>query len=249
MKRMGTAQEQEQEPGQPAEAAGAIEAIDEIGMVLADDLSIEGWIAGATYARRCQKGWQWWLADLLNFAQERGGVFEQQCIQALAQLKFADHTLIDKAYVAKRFPRERRRAELSFSHHQEVAGLDAEDADTLLARAVLENWSREQIRWARLRMAREAREAKEAEPKPFVSGRLPKKAAGAREERDVAADPVQELSLLEQCQKATDCLAAFTETCAAPDISVEKIYQTAVRTKDVLLAVMELCEQLGVEPD
>jgi len=52
------------------------------------------------------------------------------------------------AHVARRIAPERRRAGLSFGHHQAVAALEVEDGDRLLAQAQLQNWSREDIRLA-----------------------------------------------------------------------------------------------------
>ncbi|WP_419737916.1 hypothetical protein [Ruegeria sp.] len=55
-------------------------------------------------------------------------------------------TLKNRASVARRIEPSRRRDELSWSHHAEVAGLEPEEGDAVLAEASLYNWSVDRLR-------------------------------------------------------------------------------------------------------
>ncbi len=63
-----------------------------------------------------------------------------------AELEMPLGTLKNRASVARRIRPSRRRDDLSFSHHAEVAGLDPEAADATLAEAALYSWSVERLR-------------------------------------------------------------------------------------------------------
>ena len=80
----------------------------------------------------------WWLGDLLNFAQSKWG---EKYTQALEDTGYEYDTLARASYMASRFPPDRRRAGLSFSHHREVADLPASEADSWLDRAETEGLS------------------------------------------------------------------------------------------------------------
>ncbi|MGW0651777.1 LmbU family transcriptional regulator, partial [Streptomyces umbrinus] len=60
-------------------------------------------------------------------------------------------TLRNYAWVAGKVARSRRRPELSFQHHQEVAALPPDEQDYWLGRAVEGSWSRAELR-RRLRL-------------------------------------------------------------------------------------------------
>jgi len=55
-------------------------------------------------------------------------------------------TLKNRASVARRIDPSRRRDGLSWSHHAEVAGLEPEEGDAVLAEAALYNWSVDRLR-------------------------------------------------------------------------------------------------------
>jgi hypothetical protein len=66
-------------------------------------------------------------------------------------------TLRNYTWVARRFEWPRRRPELSFQHHAEVAALPPDEQDGWLDRAVRQGWSRNQLRM-RVRAARAGRD-------------------------------------------------------------------------------------------
>jgi len=55
-------------------------------------------------------------------------------------------TLKNRASVARRIEPARRRDDLSWSHHAEVAGMEPQDGDAMLAEAALYNWSVDRLR-------------------------------------------------------------------------------------------------------
>lgn len=73
---------------------------------------------------------RWWLGDLLVFGEAR---FGEEYAQALDGMRLSEHQLRRYRWVAERISPVRRRENLSFSHHQEVAALEPVDQERLLA--------------------------------------------------------------------------------------------------------------------
>lgn len=71
----------------------------------------------------------WWIADWLNYGERRYG---ETYAQAAELTGLRDKTLANIAWVGRKFAPERRRADLSWSHHAEVAGLPVPQADVIL---------------------------------------------------------------------------------------------------------------------
>ena len=90
----------------------------------------------------------WWMGDLLNFAQGRWG---EKYTQALESTDYEYDTLARASYMASRFPPDRRREGLSFSHHREVADLPPLLCDEWLDKAEAEGLSSHGLRLARKR--------------------------------------------------------------------------------------------------
>lgn len=226
----------------------------EIGIDLPPEMSFEGWLATARFVRTAEKGWQWWLADLLVWADDHG--LENEAIQALGTLGFLNHTLSNKKSIGRRFPKARRRVELSFGHHESVAFESEEAADTLLQRAVADKWTRDEIR-LELQRYRETT-ATPANPAPRPHPGPQKRGAAVRRERmeaprmerNLVLSDEQRLSLLQLCQEAIDEVAQkFDEvTVRAETVSPDKIAIAAAAAKDKFLTVIEYCEQIGIEP-
>lgn len=86
---------------------------------------------------------QWWRGDLLNFAEQKYG---QMYSQFLDEDKRNYSTLRIQKWVASKFELLRRRNNLSWSHHYEVADLEPEEQDELLDRAEDEGWNRNKMR-------------------------------------------------------------------------------------------------------
>ncbi|MCG8915748.1 LmbU family transcriptional regulator [Actinokineospora sp. PR83] len=97
----------------------------------------------------------WCLGDWLVCGQEN---YADRYTRAIEVAGLDYQTLRNYAWVTRRFPFDRRRAELSFQHHAEVASLDVEDQDEWLRRAEDGGWSRNELR-RRLRTTREEAKA------------------------------------------------------------------------------------------
>jgi len=102
---------------------------------------------------------QWWIGDWINFG---AGAYGEKYLEAVAVTGYDVGSLMDMAYVASRFEISRRRENLSWSHHQELASLPPADQDELLDLAEREHWSRKRLRG-------ELRKAREQEPLPASS--------------------------------------------------------------------------------
>lgn len=86
---------------------------------------------------------RWWLGDILVYGEMR---FPQTYAQAIEGARVTERTLSRYRYVCQQIPAGRRRPNLSFSHHAEVASLDPDQQDILLSRAETEDWSSGEIR-------------------------------------------------------------------------------------------------------
>jgi len=82
--------------------------------------------------KRIEGAIHWWLGDWLNYGERAYG---EKYSQALDETEFSYKTLRTDSWVAHRIEVSRRRDNLSWSHHREVAPLDLPDQDRLLDQA------------------------------------------------------------------------------------------------------------------
>lgn len=109
-----------------------------------EHLSYETWAElGARIGREAQR-FQWLLGDWHNYGEARWDNYAE----AMEATGFAYQTLANYAWVAKAVDVSRRRESLSFTHHAEVAGLDPEAQETMLAEAEIRGLSAAQLRAA-----------------------------------------------------------------------------------------------------
>ena len=92
---------------------------------------------------------QWAIGDWIEYGEATYG---EKYTQAEALTKRSPDSLMNLAYVARRFPISRRRENLGWSFHAEVASLTPEEADAVLTRAEAEGWSRADVRTERQRL-------------------------------------------------------------------------------------------------
>ena len=88
---------------------------------------------------------RWWLGDLLLFGDSRYG---EKAAQAFHAARLSERQLGRYRYVAERVARSRRRENLPFSYHEEVAPLAPGEQELLLVRAEENRWPRETLREA-----------------------------------------------------------------------------------------------------
>lgn len=86
---------------------------------------------------------QWWVGDALVYGEARWG---EEAAQYAEALELAPKTMVNWRYVASRVTRSRRRDDLGWSHHAEVARLGSDAQRSALAKAVKGNWSVIQLR-------------------------------------------------------------------------------------------------------
>lgn len=90
------------------------------GLVLPEDLPYTEWERIGGTLKRMEKSVQWWIGDWLRFGERKYG---QMYSQALDGTNFSYGSLANMKYVAEHVESSRRRENVPFSHHQEVASL------------------------------------------------------------------------------------------------------------------------------
>ncbi len=102
-------------------------------------ITFEEWSTHYSFFKNIERAAHWWIGDLLNYGEEHWPESFTQVIE-----DYAEQTRQNDKWVAKAVPPEKRRPELSFSHHAEVASLmktSPERADAVLERAIEDNLS------------------------------------------------------------------------------------------------------------
>jgi hypothetical protein len=116
-----------------------------VALFLPDDLPHEQWLAAIETLNSIEQSRAWWWGDALNFGERQydGKMYEQ----AIADTGLSYNHLAHAKLVARRFEFWRRRQNLTWSHHREVAGItDDAEQDRLLDEAERSNWSKKALR-------------------------------------------------------------------------------------------------------
>jgi len=87
----------------------------------------------------------WWLGDWIKEGERRYG---QTYAQAIQESPYTYGTLANDKFTAERVESSRRRENLSFSHHQEIAALEPDEQDFWLEQAESNAWTRQELRQA-----------------------------------------------------------------------------------------------------
>lgn len=87
---------------------------------------------------------QWWAGDALVYAEKTYG--DDMAATYADALGLEPHTMVNWRWVADSVAPSRRREDLSWSHHAEVARLHHDAQKTALARAAKEEWTVRQLR-------------------------------------------------------------------------------------------------------
>lgn len=110
------------------------------------DLPLPDWNEAGRRLGAIGRGVGWWIGDWLLYGNHR---FGERYVRAKRLTGYDVQTLMNMAYVASRFDPARRRANLSFSHHAELAAEAPEDQERWLARSETEGLSVRCLREAR----------------------------------------------------------------------------------------------------
>jgi N6-adenosine-specific RNA methylase IME4 len=114
-----------------------------VGLNLPDDLPFAEWQQIGETLRGVERSLMWWIGDWLRYGERRYGEMYTQALEATDK-KY--QTLRDAQWVAGAFELSRRRDNLSWSHHRDVAALPREVADELLDEAERCRLSRNDLR-------------------------------------------------------------------------------------------------------
>jgi hypothetical protein len=106
-------------------------------------LPFESWSAiGARIGAHANAS-AWWLGDWITFGR---GKYGRRYKEAISTTGLDYQTLRNYASVARRFEPSRRRPDLSFQHHAELAALPDALQDRWLAAAATGRWSKAELR-------------------------------------------------------------------------------------------------------
>jgi hypothetical protein len=124
-------------------ARGRINIRRRTSLTLQSDLSLDTWLRIGQQICVVSDASRWWLGDWLVFGTNS---FPGRYQRALEELSLDYQTLRNYAWVCRHFSVSRRRDNLSFQHHAEVAALPDHEQDLWLDRATKFGWSRNQLR-------------------------------------------------------------------------------------------------------
>jgi hypothetical protein len=140
-----------------------------------EGMSYSDWVAQGRKLGVLGRSAGWWIGDWLNYGNV---AYEERYVRAARITGYDVQTLMNMTYVASAIDPSRRRENLSWSHHAEVAGLDPEAQTRLLDRAERERMSgrdrRQEIRRAR----RLEKAEQEAGPPPAAPPARPEPSQG-----------------------------------------------------------------------
>lgn len=113
------------------------------GLVMEGNPTFNQWQNCGEFIKKCHKATHFWIGDWLNFGEQKYG---EMYAQALSETNYSYDTLVLDKYVSKNVPFLRRRSNLTFEHHKEVASLSPSDQEKLLAEAEKEKMDRNTFR-------------------------------------------------------------------------------------------------------
>jgi hypothetical protein len=114
-----------------------------VGWSADPDLPYEEWLRHGSRIGLAARSSGWWLGDWLRYGESRYGT---KYTAASRITGYDRQTLMNMVYVTARIDSSRRREKLSFSHHAEVASLDAAEQDRWLGKAEADQWSVRDLR-------------------------------------------------------------------------------------------------------
>jgi hypothetical protein len=142
-------------PGRPAKARPTLTATT---WNAHETISFPEWIEHGRRLGRMGRGIGWWIGDWLRFGNAAYG---ERYAPAVRATGYDRQSLMNMVYVASSIEPERRREDLSWSHHAEIAALEPDEQDRWLERAERDRLS---VRCLREAIRTERRGAKAGEP-------------------------------------------------------------------------------------
>lgn len=169
-----------------------------MGLVLSRNLTFDEWAAIGSTLGTMERGMNWWIGDWLNYGEH---AFGEKYTQAVQETGRDRDSLANLAWVAGRIELSRRRDNLSFTHHTEVASLEIAEQDRFLDAAELNEWSTRALREA-VQATKRAIPAAPAKgqrhlnavpndpPKPDIVASVPVSPETPDEEEEEGPDPI-----------------------------------------------------------
>jgi hypothetical protein len=117
------------------------------GVTIDRELTEDEWLGIVQDIRKIKRAYLWMLADLLVYAIERGYGDTHGKYEKVSELTgYTPEALQNYASIARSVEISRRRENLSFSHHTEVAPLPADEQAYWLEQASINHWSAKRLR-------------------------------------------------------------------------------------------------------
>ncbi|MEV6395109.1 LmbU family transcriptional regulator [Streptomyces sp. NPDC051907] len=135
---------------------------------LPDDLALETWCRIGDQILAVSDSSAWWIGDWLVFGQRK---YRDRYQRAMKETLLDYQTLRNYAWVARKFAPQRRRENLTFQHHMEVASLPEDQQDHWLDFAARLKWSKTELR-RQIRASTAPDDAPAARPEVSLSLRL-----------------------------------------------------------------------------
>jgi hypothetical protein len=142
-------------------------ALQKSGLIISGSISFRRWELAGHQLVSFAESTAWWLADWLVYGENS---FQERYREAVERTSLSYQTLRNYTWVARRFDLSRRRENLSFGHHAEVAALDPPEQDYWLRKAEELGWSRNRLR-NNVRASLKEREFEEAPNLPTATER------------------------------------------------------------------------------
>jgi hypothetical protein len=128
------------------EAVAALEglgAATAVSLDLPENMTYERYEALGVALSSAREKITWWIAEWIRYGETNYG---EKYAQAVEVTGLTVGTCMTYASIANRVPVERRRPELKFGHHAEVASLKPDDQIRWLDDAVTNGWKRDELR-------------------------------------------------------------------------------------------------------
>ena len=115
------------------------------GLLLCESISFDEWEQIGVALQRIAAMIQFAVGDWINYGERKWG---ERYAQAIEDIEAQYQTLRNWSYVAAQVPLSLRRDKLTYSHHAEVASLNASDQERFLIEAETQVWSVRELRQA-----------------------------------------------------------------------------------------------------
>jgi len=114
-----------------------------VALEIPKSIDYETWAAIGSGLKNVEQSIMFWIGDWLTYGEGR---FSDRWTQVLSESEYSLRTIQNAMWLSKRIPPERRRADVSYSHHLLVAALEPDEQEKWLRIAADEDLTREALR-------------------------------------------------------------------------------------------------------